>query len=69
LAKEDGMITMREDGYLKAIAGLTSIGEVNRVATMEDSTDKDDEKDSKDSKKDDETVKKEVETDAGTTKN
>ena len=27
-----GMISMREDGYLKALAGLTTIKEVNRVA-------------------------------------
>ena len=26
------MITMREDGYLKALTGLTTIEEVNRVA-------------------------------------
>jgi hypothetical protein len=26
------MITMREDGYLKSLMGLTTIGEVNRVA-------------------------------------
>lgn len=32
LAKEEGMIDMREDGYLKALAGLTTIAEVNRVA-------------------------------------
>lgn len=31
-AKEQGMVTMQEDGYLKALAGLTSIAEVNRVA-------------------------------------
>jgi type IV pilus assembly protein PilB len=30
-----GMITMRQDGYLKALAGLTTLDEVNRVASME----------------------------------
>ena len=29
----EGMITMRQDGYLKALAGLTTLEEVNRVAT------------------------------------
>ncbi len=32
-AKAEGMITMREDGYLKALAGYTTLNEVNRVAT------------------------------------
>lgn len=27
-----GMITMRQDGYLKALQGLTTLDEVNRVA-------------------------------------
>ncbi len=31
-AIKEGMITMRQDGYLKALAGQTSISEVNRVA-------------------------------------
>lgn len=31
-AIEEGMITMRQDGYLKALGGLTTIEEVNRVA-------------------------------------
>jgi len=31
-AMEQGMITMRQDGYLKALTGLTTIEEVNRVA-------------------------------------
>jgi len=31
-AQAEGMITMREDGYLKALEGMTSIAEVNRVA-------------------------------------
>lgn len=31
-AIEHGMITMRQDGYLKALQGLTTIEEVNRVA-------------------------------------
>jgi type IV pilus assembly protein PilB len=30
-----GMITMREDGYLKALAGYTSLDEVNRVAAAD----------------------------------
>lgn len=34
-AQKNGMITMREDGYLKALAGLTTINEVNRVATAD----------------------------------
>lgn len=32
VAQEQGMLTMRQDGYLKALAGLTTIAEVNRVA-------------------------------------
>jgi len=35
LARQQGMITMREDGYLKALAGLTTITEVDRVASAE----------------------------------
>ncbi len=31
-AKKSGMVTMREDGYLKALNGLTTIQEVDRVA-------------------------------------
>ena len=31
-AQKEGMVTMREDGYLKALAGKTTIEEVNRVA-------------------------------------
>lgn len=31
-AIEEGMITMRQDGYLKALEGITTIEEVNRVA-------------------------------------
>jgi type IV pilus assembly protein PilB len=31
-AVADGMVTMREDGYLKALSGITSLTEVNRVA-------------------------------------
>jgi len=31
-AVTQGMITMREDGYLKALTGLTTLEEVNRVA-------------------------------------
>ena len=33
LAKEKGTITMREDGVLKALSGITTIDEVNRVAS------------------------------------
>ncbi|MBQ9018224.1 type II/IV secretion system protein [Candidatus Saccharibacteria bacterium] len=33
LAREKGTITMREDGILKALSGITSIEEVNRVAS------------------------------------
>lgn len=33
LAKEKGTITMRQDGILKALSGITSIEEVNRVAS------------------------------------
>ncbi len=32
MATAQGMVTMREDGYLKALTGLTTIEEVNRVA-------------------------------------
>ncbi|MBI4157422.1 type II/IV secretion system protein, partial [Candidatus Woesebacteria bacterium] len=32
LAKEEGMITLKQDGYLKALEGVTSIEEVLRVA-------------------------------------
>ncbi len=32
LGIEQGMITMRQDGYLKALGGLTTLEEVNRVA-------------------------------------
>lgn len=34
-ARKQGMITMREDGYLKALAGQTTLSEVNRVAASE----------------------------------
>ncbi len=34
-AQVQGMITMREDGYLKALAGMTTIEEVNRVAAID----------------------------------
>jgi type II secretory ATPase GspE/PulE/Tfp pilus assembly ATPase PilB-like protein len=29
------MINMREDGYLKALAGYTTVAEVNRVAASD----------------------------------
>ncbi|MEO6761690.1 MAG: ATPase, T2SS/T4P/T4SS family [Candidatus Saccharimonadales bacterium] len=32
-AEKDGMVTMRQDGYLKALAGRTTVQEVNRVAS------------------------------------
>ena len=32
MAIQQGMITMRQDGYLKALQGLTTLEEVNRVA-------------------------------------
>ena len=35
LARSQGMITMRQDGYLKALDGRTSIMEVNRVAAAD----------------------------------
>ncbi len=33
LAKKQGMLTMRQDGYLKALAGETTLAEVDRVAS------------------------------------
>lgn len=33
VARAQGMVTMREDGYLKALAGETTLSEVNRVAS------------------------------------
>jgi type IV pilus assembly protein PilB len=33
LAVSQGMITMRQDGYLKALSGVTTLEEVNRVTT------------------------------------
>ncbi len=33
MAQSQGMVSMREDGYLKALAGMTTIDEVNRVAS------------------------------------
>jgi type IV pilus assembly protein PilB len=35
-AKAEGMITMRQDGYFKALEGKTTLQEVNRVAASED---------------------------------
>lgn len=35
VAQAQGMVKMRQDGYLKALAGMTSIEEVNRVAAEE----------------------------------
>lgn len=34
-AQAQGMVTMREDGYLKALAGYTTLNEVNRVAALD----------------------------------
>lgn len=34
-AQKQGMVSMREDGYLKALAGYTTLAEVNRVASAE----------------------------------
>lgn len=34
-AVEQGMVTMRQDGYLKALAGKTTVQEVNRVAAID----------------------------------
>lgn len=36
LAIEQGMVTMREDGYLKALAGRTTLTEIDRVASATD---------------------------------
>jgi type IV pilus assembly protein PilB len=35
LAIQQGMVTMREDGYLKALAGRTTLTEINRVAAAD----------------------------------
>jgi type IV pilus assembly protein PilB len=35
VAQAQGMITMRQDGYLKALAGYTTLTEVNRVAAAD----------------------------------
>jgi len=34
-AQMEGMVSMREDGYLKALAGYTTLSEVNRVAAFD----------------------------------
>jgi type IV pilus assembly protein PilB len=34
-AQEEGMVIMRQDGYLKSLAGLTTLLEVDRVATTD----------------------------------
>lgn len=34
-AQERGMVSMREDGYLKALAGYTTVSEINRVAAAD----------------------------------
>jgi type IV pilus assembly protein PilB len=35
VAQTQGMITMRQDGYLKALTGVTTLNEVNRVAAAD----------------------------------
>lgn len=35
MAQSQGMVTMRQDGYLKALGGLTTLMEVDRVASSE----------------------------------
>jgi type II secretory ATPase GspE/PulE/Tfp pilus assembly ATPase PilB-like protein len=35
LAVSQGMVTMREDGYLKALQGITTLEEVNRVTAAQ----------------------------------
>jgi type II secretory ATPase GspE/PulE/Tfp pilus assembly ATPase PilB-like protein len=35
VAQEEGMVTMRQDGYLKALAGVTTVKEINRVASAD----------------------------------
>jgi type IV pilus assembly protein PilB len=35
IARKEGMVTMREDGYLKALSGLTTIQEIDRVSSGE----------------------------------
>ncbi len=34
MAQKEGMVTMRQDGYLKAIKGLTTIHEIDRVSSV-----------------------------------
>ena len=33
LAKSKGTLTMRQDGMMKALTGITTVSEVNRVAS------------------------------------
>lgn len=35
IAEAQGMVTMRQDGYLKALAGHTTLNEINRVASAD----------------------------------
>ena len=35
VSQEQGMVTMRQDGYLKVLSGYTTINEVNRVAAAD----------------------------------
>jgi type IV pilus assembly protein PilB len=37
IAEAQGMVTMRQDGYLKALAGRTTLTEINRVASADNS--------------------------------
>jgi len=34
-AEREGMVTMRQDGYLKALVGQTTVAEINRVASAD----------------------------------
>ena len=36
-ALKEGMINMRQDGYLKALDGFTTLAEINRVAAEDGS--------------------------------
>lgn len=59
--KGQGMITMRQDGYLKALAGLTTILEVDRVAAADvgESSNSFSDKDEKEASEEDVQTKKE----------
>lgn len=38
VAQAEGMVSMREDGYLKVLEGDTSLAEVDRVAASDNNT-------------------------------